>query len=63
MPTFPASPARKIAAPTTYQILYTWQGRHYRTTMPHYSAYSALSAAEMMIMPGAKAYAIEAVAL
>jgi hypothetical protein len=46
----------------TYQILYTWQGRHYRTTMSHCSASSAFFAAEMMIMPGAKAYAIEVVA-
>lgn len=63
MPTFLQSPARKIAVPTTYQILYTWQGRHYRTTQSHWSASSAFFAAEMMIMPGAKPYAIEAVAL
>lgn len=45
----------------TYRISYEWQGRHYHTVMPHSTAYSALSAAEIMIMPGAKAYAISEV--
>jgi len=43
----------------TYCILYRWQGRHYQTTMRHYSASSAFVAAELMIMHGATAYAIE----
>jgi hypothetical protein len=45
----------------TFQILYTWRGRHYQTTMQHNNAAHAFFAAEMMIMPGAKAYAIEAI--
>ena len=41
-----------------FRILYQWQGREYQTTQKHYTASSAFFAAEMMIMPGAKAYAI-----
>lgn len=42
----------------TYQISYRWMDRHYTTVMPHYTAYNALSAAEIMLMVGAKPYAI-----
>lgn len=42
----------------TYRILYTWQGRNYQTTMQHRNAAQAFFAAEIMIQPGAKAYAI-----
>jgi hypothetical protein len=44
--------------PKTYRISYRWQDRFYTTVMPHLTAYSAFSAAEIMIMPGAKAFAI-----
>lgn len=42
----------------TYQISYRWMDRHYTTVMPHFTAYNALSAAEIMLMVGAKPYAI-----
>jgi hypothetical protein len=58
MPTVIDSPFQK-----TYRISYRWQDRHYTTVMPHFSAYSALSASEIMLMAGAKPYAIEEVAL
>lgn len=44
--------------PKTYRISYKWQDRHYTTVMPHTTAYSAWSAAELVVMPGAKPYAI-----
>ena len=47
----------------TFRILYQWQGRHYQTTMEHYSASSAFFAATVMIQPGAVAYGIVPVAL
>lgn len=47
----------------TYRIFYRWQDRFYSTVMPHHTAYSALSASEIMLMLGAKPYAIEEVAL
>lgn len=42
----------------TYQISYRWMDRHYTTVMPHFTAYNAWSAAELVVMPGAKPYAI-----
>lgn len=45
----------------TYRISYRWQDRFYTAVMPHHTAYSALSAAEIMLMPGAKPFAIEEV--
>lgn len=47
--------------PKTYRISYRWQDRFYTTVMPHFTAYSALSASEIVLMPGAKPFAIEEV--
>jgi hypothetical protein len=44
---------------TPYRIFYRWQQRSYFTVMSHYSAYAALAAAEILLMDGAKPYAIE----
>lgn len=47
--------------PKTYRISYRWQDRFYTTVLQHRTAYSALSASEIMLMPGAKPFAIEQV--
>jgi hypothetical protein len=45
----------------TYRIFYRWQDRFYSTVMRHYNAYAALAASEVMLMSGAKPFAVEQV--
>lgn len=45
----------------TYRILYVWQERHYSSVMAHSTAYNALSAIGVLLMPGARPYAVEAI--
>lgn len=43
----------------TFRIYYRWQDRHYSSVMTHSTAYNALSAIGVMLMPGAQPYAVE----
>jgi hypothetical protein len=44
-----------------YRIMYRWQGREYITTMPGHNAAHALMFADIQMMPGAQAFAVERV--